>query len=159
MFNKDSLWDFTALACLISVILSPIGIFLMWWKTRWTLKGKLFVSGGFGILYAAIIILVIMLTSSGVGGGDSGIGLPAGSTNSEYVMSSDRSSGNGGGKPAKSKSSSSGKSGNSSNQSAENVTAVSKTNSSRAIFSILFFLIIFISVLFLLSRRNTRKKR
>ena len=158
MFNKDSLWDFTALACLITAILSPVGIFLMWWKTRWSLKGKIIVSGSFGLVYALAIVLAIVLTSPGIGGGEGGMGLPAGSTKTEYVMSSGKSGSGGGGNPAKSKNSSTkgNKEGTSNNQ-ASNVTVVNKTSSSRVVFSIILFLALFILFLWRVSKRNSKR--
>lgn len=158
MFNKDSLWDFTALACLITVILSPIGIFLMWWKTRWNLKGKLIISGSFGLIYILAAVLIIALNSPGIGGGDGGLGLPSGSTNTEYVVSSGKSGGGGGGKPSKSKSGSSkGSDGaTTSSQDATNVTAVNKTSSSKAIFGVLIFFAVFLLFIFRLSKRTKK---
>lgn len=80
IFNKDkktdkeplSLLEIIIIACFISLVFSPVGIFLMWWKTKWSKKTKIIVSGVFGVVLAVIISLIVALNSQSGGGGGSG---------------------------------------------------------------------------------------
>lgn len=80
IFNKDkkadkeplSLLEIIIIACFISLVFSPVGIFLMWWKTKWSKKTKIIVSGVFGAVLAVIISLIVALNSQSGGGGGNG---------------------------------------------------------------------------------------
>lgn len=71
--ERFTLFEIIVIACFISLIFSPVGIGLMWWKSRWSRKTKIIVSGAFVLVYALIVVLFVLLNSSSQAGAGSGL--------------------------------------------------------------------------------------
>lgn len=106
--ERLSLYEIIILACFISLIFSPAGLFLMWWKfksgrkCRWSLKAKIIVSASFAVIYALVIFLAVFLNASPSAG--SGSGAPFFGLEQEYEVGGGGSGNSGNYKPKKSSS-------------------------------------------------------
>lgn len=145
-FSTDnlSLLDIIVIACFISLVFSPVGIGLMWWKSKWSKKTKIIISGCFGIVLAGIIALLVFLNSepqAGAGGGAPFFGIEK-----EY----DGGGGNGGKgseyKPKKSSSKSKGNGSSQSNAQVSEQSFIEKAGESRVTYILLFILIMVILI-------------
>jgi len=140
-----SLYEIIILACFISLIFSPAGLFLMWWKfksgmkCKWSLKTKIIISGAFTLLYAGVVLLFVFLNAEPSSG--SGSGLPF----FGIEQSSDIGGGGGGHsneyKPKKSSASSKGQGSSSSTSSMAQESFIEKAGKSRVTYILLFVLI------------------
>lgn len=70
--EKFSLLDIIIIACFISLVFSPVGVVLMWWKSKWSKKSKLIVTGVFALIIAAIITVVVLMNVTPKAGNGSG---------------------------------------------------------------------------------------
>lgn len=108
-----SLYEIIILACFISLIFSPVGLFLMWWKfksgrkCRWCLKTKIIVSAVCAAVYALVILLFVFLNASPSAG--AGSGAPFFGLEQEYDGGGGNGNKSGEYKPKKSSSKSNGK--------------------------------------------------
>ncbi|MCF0242218.1 MAG: hypothetical protein HUK25_06230 [Treponema sp.] len=151
--EKFSLFEIIIIACLISVVLSPVGLVLMWIKSGWSKKIKIILTGVFALLYILIIVLFLALSGSSSSGGNSNM--------PDFGIESDGGGSGGGGKIKENKNkkarSGSGKNSNSS----KNVTSdspssfVQKVKKSR--FTYFFIFLILIAVIVVL--RNLKFKK
>lgn len=67
-----SLLEIIIIACFISLVFSPVGLFLMWWKGKWAKKTKVILSAVFGILFLVLVSLLVALNIKSEGGSGSG---------------------------------------------------------------------------------------
>lgn len=62
--QRDKVLSIITIACFCSIIMIPIGIALMWFMTFWQKKRKIIISGASGLLYVALVALILMLEPS-----------------------------------------------------------------------------------------------
>ena len=62
--QRDKVLSIITIACFCSIILIPIGIALMWFMTFWQKKRKLIISGASGLLYIALVALILLIEPS-----------------------------------------------------------------------------------------------
>ena len=75
--QRDKVISIITIACFCSVLLIPIGIVLAWFFTNWSNKKKVVISAISGIAYVAIVTFLLVLEP--VNNGDGGVVLPFGS--------------------------------------------------------------------------------
>lgn len=62
--QRDKVLSIITIACFCSIILIPIGIALMWFMTSWQKKRKIIISSASGLLYIALVSLILLLEPS-----------------------------------------------------------------------------------------------
>lgn len=62
--QRDKVLSIITIACFCSIILIPIGIALMWFMTSWQKKRKIIISGASGLLYIALVALILLIEPS-----------------------------------------------------------------------------------------------
>ncbi len=67
-----SFLEIIIIACFISLVFAPLGVILMWWKSKWAKKSKLILSLVFGILFLVLVSLLVALSIKSEGGNGSG---------------------------------------------------------------------------------------
>lgn len=139
-----SLFDIIVLACFISLVFSPVGIGLMWWKSKWTKKVKIIISGAFAVLYALIIFLIVIFNTNPHSG--SGSGAPYFGLEQEYEVGGGSSGKTGEYKPRKSSSRSKGDGSERSNAQVPSESFIEKAGKSRVTYILIFVLIMVILI-------------
>lgn len=140
--ERLSLYEIIILACFISLIFSPAGLFLMWWKfksgrkCRWSLKTKIFVSAVCAAVYALVTLLFVFLNASPSAG--SGSGAPFFGLEQEYDGGGGNGSKNGEYKPKKSSSKSNGKGSSQTTTQMPQESFMEKAGKSRVTYILLF---------------------
>lgn len=62
--QRDKVLSIITIACFCSIILIPIGIALMWFMTSWQKKRKIIISSASGLLYIALVSLILLFEPS-----------------------------------------------------------------------------------------------
>lgn len=62
--QRDKVLSIITIACFCSIILIPIGIALMWFMTSWQKKRKIIISSASGLLYIALVALILLIEPS-----------------------------------------------------------------------------------------------
>ncbi len=62
--QRDKVLSIITIACFCSIILIPIGIALMWFMTSWQKKRKIIISSASGLLYIALVVLILLIEPS-----------------------------------------------------------------------------------------------
>lgn len=157
--HKQKIISIITIACLCSIILIPIGIVLMWFSTPWKKMLKSILSGVLGILYIALVTLILLLEPSY---NTSGVSLPI-SYNQGYTAFEQSTK-----SPSKQKDSDEeqkntkeekSKKKTESEDEGKNITGIKKSSGTRklnqASLSLLFFLLIFLLII----RQNLKAKK
>ena len=145
-----SLYEIIILACFISLVFSPAGLFLMWWKfksgrkCRWSLKAKIIISASFAVLYALLILLAVFLNASPSAG--SGSGAPFFGLEQEYEGGGGNGKKSGEYKPKKSSSNANGKGSNKTTTQMPQESFMQKAGKSRVTYILLFILIMIVLI-------------
>ncbi|MCQ2584010.1 MAG: PH domain-containing protein [Treponema sp.] len=140
-----SLYEIIILACFISLVFSPVGLFLMWWKfksgrkCKWSLKAKIIVSASFFVLYILMILLAVFLNASPSAG--SGNGVPFFGMEQEYDVGGGGSGDTGSYKPKKSSSKAKGSGSNQTQTQFPQESFMEKAGKSRVTYILIFVVI------------------
>jgi len=62
--QRDKVLSIITIACFCSIILIPLGIALMWFMTSWQKKRKIIISSASGLLYIALVALILLIEPS-----------------------------------------------------------------------------------------------